>query len=354
MTIEPPVGTAGRVSAQSRARAEATRNLHAKATQDSGKPSPVRQPFFAAVFGQERNDAVDDRSRAAGARAPRRGPGIARPSARRVRAGAGTSRHGGPKGLLRGSALLPRARGAPRSHRPASSIRRARSRSGGAAPLRSAPRPPSRSPRVRDTVLRRSKRRALDHRHDDAHPADCPTRLSQFTTKRPGSASKRRGDDGALRLALTRRAGRRRRLDSLRDAAGVRETLAQHRRDGNPVAVWRDGRVVWIPANEIPPELATLLPEREGAHRFACAVFGLQPDNLSTGSDQAEQSNCTWSDSALGVSIDRRLAPVLHQPTRATPPRWPSGRGTTASQKNGRPACASRPKVCVSALVRGD
>jgi hypothetical protein len=43
----------------------------------------------------------------------------------------------------------------------------------------------------------------------------------------------------------------------------VREALAQHRRDGNPVAVWRDGRVEWIPANEIPAELATLLPERE-------------------------------------------------------------------------------------------
>jgi hypothetical protein len=43
----------------------------------------------------------------------------------------------------------------------------------------------------------------------------------------------------------------------------VREALAQHRRDGNPVAVWRNGRVEWIPANEIPPALTTLLPERE-------------------------------------------------------------------------------------------
>jgi hypothetical protein len=43
----------------------------------------------------------------------------------------------------------------------------------------------------------------------------------------------------------------------------VREALAQHRRDGNPVAVWRNGRVEWIPASEIPVELATLLPERE-------------------------------------------------------------------------------------------
>jgi hypothetical protein len=50
-------------------------------------------------------------------------------------------------------------------------------------------------------------------------------------------------------------------LFELRQA--VRETLAEHRRNGHPVAVWRDGRVQWIPANEIPLELATLLPEWE-------------------------------------------------------------------------------------------
>jgi hypothetical protein len=41
----------------------------------------------------------------------------------------------------------------------------------------------------------------------------------------------------------------------------VREALGQHRRAGNPVAVWRDGRVELIPANEIPEEFATPLPE---------------------------------------------------------------------------------------------
>jgi hypothetical protein len=40
----------------------------------------------------------------------------------------------------------------------------------------------------------------------------------------------------------------------------VREALAQHRAAGNPVAVWRDGRVMWIPAHEIPATLATPLP----------------------------------------------------------------------------------------------
>ena len=41
----------------------------------------------------------------------------------------------------------------------------------------------------------------------------------------------------------------------------VREALGQHKRAGNPVAIWRDGRVEWIPADEIPEEFATLLPD---------------------------------------------------------------------------------------------
>lgn len=36
----------------------------------------------------------------------------------------------------------------------------------------------------------------------------------------------------------------------------VREALAIHRRAGNPVAVWRNDRVEWIPANEIPEDVA--------------------------------------------------------------------------------------------------
>ena len=35
----------------------------------------------------------------------------------------------------------------------------------------------------------------------------------------------------------------------------VREALARHRRAGNPVAVWRSGRVEWIPPEEIPVDL---------------------------------------------------------------------------------------------------
>jgi hypothetical protein len=35
---------------------------------------------------------------------------------------------------------------------------------------------------------------------------------------------------------------------------GVRNALLRHKRAGNPVAVWRDGRVVWVPPEEIPVE----------------------------------------------------------------------------------------------------
>jgi hypothetical protein len=31
----------------------------------------------------------------------------------------------------------------------------------------------------------------------------------------------------------------------------VREALLEHKRAGNPVAIWRDGKVVWIPPEQI-------------------------------------------------------------------------------------------------------
>jgi hypothetical protein len=33
---------------------------------------------------------------------------------------------------------------------------------------------------------------------------------------------------------------------------GVREALRRHKQMGNPVAVWRDGAVVWIAPEDIP------------------------------------------------------------------------------------------------------
>jgi hypothetical protein len=41
----------------------------------------------------------------------------------------------------------------------------------------------------------------------------------------------------------------------------IREALLQHKRAGNPVAVWRDGQVVWVPPEEIPEELDDALGE---------------------------------------------------------------------------------------------
>ncbi len=36
--------------------------------------------------------------------------------------------------------------------------------------------------------------------------------------------------------------------------AAVREAVLRHKRLGNPVAVWREGRVVWLAPHEIPAE----------------------------------------------------------------------------------------------------
>lgn len=33
--------------------------------------------------------------------------------------------------------------------------------------------------------------------------------------------------------------------------ASVRDTLLEHKRAGLPVVTWQDGRVIWVPADEI-------------------------------------------------------------------------------------------------------
>jgi hypothetical protein len=35
-------------------------------------------------------------------------------------------------------------------------------------------------------------------------------------------------------------------------ARAVREALQRHKQAGNPVAVWRDGRTVWVAPDDIP------------------------------------------------------------------------------------------------------
>jgi len=39
----------------------------------------------------------------------------------------------------------------------------------------------------------------------------------------------------------------------------VRDALLRHKKLGNPIAVWEDSRVVWVPPEEIEP--GDLLPE---------------------------------------------------------------------------------------------
>jgi len=34
-------------------------------------------------------------------------------------------------------------------------------------------------------------------------------------------------------------------------ARAVRQAVLQHKRAGNPVAIWRDGKVVWVDPDEI-------------------------------------------------------------------------------------------------------
>lgn len=48
-------------------------------------------------------------------------------------------------------------------------------------------------------------------------------------------------------------------LQAMRQA--VREALQRHKREGNPVAVWRGERVVWIAPEDIPDEIEDPLQE---------------------------------------------------------------------------------------------
>jgi len=35
-------------------------------------------------------------------------------------------------------------------------------------------------------------------------------------------------------------------------AKGVRDALLKHKQAGNPIVVWRDGKIVWLKPEEIP------------------------------------------------------------------------------------------------------
>ena len=51
-------------------------------------------------------------------------------------------------------------------------------------------------------------------------------------------------------LTPAERAGDPERIERALRAA-VRDALLRHKRDGDPVAVWREGRVVWLQPDEI-------------------------------------------------------------------------------------------------------
>lgn len=48
--------------------------------------------------------------------------------------------------------------------------------------------------------------------------------------------------------------------NALREA--VRDAVLRHKRSGNPIADWQDGKVVWIPADQIEVEMDS--PEEPG------------------------------------------------------------------------------------------
>jgi hypothetical protein len=33
--------------------------------------------------------------------------------------------------------------------------------------------------------------------------------------------------------------------------AAVKKTMAEHKKRGEPVAIWKDGKAIWLPADEI-------------------------------------------------------------------------------------------------------
>ena len=45
--------------------------------------------------------------------------------------------------------------------------------------------------------------------------------------------------------------------------AAVRDALQRHKRDGDPVAVWREGRVVWLSPDQIPTPATNRATTRE-------------------------------------------------------------------------------------------
>lgn len=70
-----------------------------------------------------------------------------------------------------------------------------------------------------------------------------PGRKSSASSKVPSSQAAEKNIDEIFRdgRAIDRAVSR-----------GIREALLQHKRAGNPVPIWRDGKVVWLTPDQIP------------------------------------------------------------------------------------------------------
>jgi len=93
--------------------------------------------------------------------------------------------------------------------------------------------------------------------------------VKKSMTRVGGTSSKPNGtapDIGALMLDGTE-------VDAAFDRA-VRRALHEHKNAGNPVAVLRDGKVIWVPPEEIEvddPAAAPAKPKRTGKRRRKAA-----------------------------------------------------------------------------------
>jgi hypothetical protein len=88
---------------------------------------------------------------------------------------------------------------------------------------------------------------------EDCSPRAVSHEPSERTMRKPGRRSKsatRKKPDDAPDIERIFAEGVE--VDRAFDRA-VREALRQHKRAGNPIPVWKNGKVVWIPASKIRP-----------------------------------------------------------------------------------------------------
>jgi len=75
--------------------------------------------------------------------------------------------------------------------------------------------------------------------------------------------------------------------------AAVRDVLLAHKSDGDPIVVWRDAHVVWVPADEI------VIPPLDDEPRTTCS-------RLAVGARHVRASRVPPSAFALGAQVGFR------------------------------------------------